>query len=147
MNTADCISAIQALILLLGLGFTGYQILVANRIAGRDTIQKIDEMSRTLVFRIVDDEALRPILFGANVEEWKVTGYRRTVMVKSLINFYALVYDTYKLHCIPENVWSTYKIDMKEFFQRIDSSVWNQVKGYHDASFVKYVDDLTKKNR
>jgi hypothetical protein len=130
----------QLVIVILGLGFTVYQIRHAARTFEAGVVGQLTAQSSNLQWEFVKDAELLPVITGV-VPRWKEADVRRSAAIGIVINHFAAMYDLYLLGGIPDGVWKSFAEDLKATLgapamrQR-----WAQLKRYHRAEFVAYVD-------
>lgn len=138
MEISDWIGIGQAVLIFIGLAITGYQLnqnAKASRVA---TLERIEESSRNLQLKILDDPDLHTILLGE--KEGKAAA-KRDIFIGTIINHYSFVYDLYGMGQIPEKIWNIYCKDMKNFFlSPVTKTRWEQVSKYHTPEFRRFID-------
>ena len=138
MQISDWIGIGQAILIFIGLAITGYQLhqnAEARRVA---TLERIEESSRNLQLKILDDKDLRPILLGERAGE---AAAKRDIFIGTIINHFSFVFDLYEMDQIPKEIWNVYCRDIKDFFLSPMAKIrWEQIAKYHKPHFKRFID-------
>ena len=89
---------------------------------------------------IINDKDLHPLLAGQ--DGILTPEAKRTIVISTLINGYALAFDLRQLELIKNSTWNAYVADMRGFFSGKEVQArWDDVKPEQEATFVQFVDE------
>ena len=115
------------------------QAEISAKAASASALGVISAASRELQWKVLEDEALHPILTSGTTsltEEMK-----RQAVRAMLINFYGFVYEFRQLDQIPDTSWQAYKSDMTDFFTQVPNRArWDSQKTVYPVKFQDFVE-------
>lgn len=138
MWDVDRIAVIGGLLLTAGaLVFTGLQIRDARLAYQATTVSQIASQSRELIWKVMEHPEIHPLILGSNASSER----KQSVVAGIVINHFATIYDLWELGGIPDDVWESFAIDIRDTIRAPSfQKRWNTLKKFHKKSFVEFVD-------
>ena len=126
----------------IALGITAYQVYRNIAFNKAKAIYEIHRDARETTTSIFSDPVVYKGIFGVELDD----GAKVRSAWGQVFNFYAAVYQQWRLDVIDDRLWEQFEREINQFLIQDDGRErWLAVKDYHEADYRQHLDSLLAK--